>query len=176
MYKIVLILSYELDKLPKHSLRSWRSLIVGPRVVWTHGSTGGAWWSRRAVWTWTSMWTWTPVWATHWRHRSLKAHQQLVNRLVKTSLKQIFLKGQFKTEVSHPNFLLHQLPGVVDLLRGAPNCEHFDVGISVGWRIPLQLDPGSRLLTDAFDRLSTYRVQKRRLTTTTPCVMDIFTC
>lgn len=37
----------------------------------------------------------------------------------------------------YPNFLLHQLPGVVNLLRGAADCEHLDVGIGVGWGIPL---------------------------------------
>lgn len=61
-----------------------------------------------------------------------------------------------KRSVSHPDFLLHQLPGVVDLLRRASDCEHFDVGICVGWRIPLQLDPGSRLLADALDCLTTW--------------------
>lgn len=37
----------------------------------------------------------------------------------------------------YPNFLLYQLPGIVNLLRGATNCEHFDTGIRVRWGIPL---------------------------------------
>lgn len=37
----------------------------------------------------------------------------------------------------YPNFLLHQLPGVVDLLGGPADGEHLDVGVRVGWGIPL---------------------------------------
>lgn len=104
------------------------------------------------MWAWTSVWT---VWATHWSDWSLKTKNtsRSVNKLLK---RQMSPKGLLiKLLASHPNFLFHQLPGVVDLLRGAPNCEHFDVGISVGWRIPLQLDPGSGLLADALDCLPT---------------------
>lgn len=37
----------------------------------------------------------------------------------------------------YPNFLLNQLSGVVNLLRGAADCEHLDIRIRVRWRIPL---------------------------------------
>lgn len=54
----------------------------------------------------------------------------------------------------YPNFLLYELPGIVDLLGGAADCEHLDIRIRVGWRVPLELNPRSRLLTDALDCLT----------------------
>lgn len=54
----------------------------------------------------------------------------------------------------YPNFLLYKLPGIVDLLGGAADCEHLNIGIRVGWRVPLELNPRSRLLTDALDCLT----------------------
>lgn len=61
----------------------------------------------------------------------------------------------------YPNFLLHQLPGIINLLRRATDSEHLDVRIGVGWGIPLQLNPGSRLLTDALDCLTTWRIRTK---------------
>ena len=56
--------------------------------------------------------------------------------------------------MSHPDLLFDQLPGIVDLLRGTTYGEHLNVGVGVGWRVPLEFDPGPRLLADALDRLS----------------------
>lgn len=68
------------------------------------------------------------------------------------------MKADYKN--THPNFLLHQLPGVVDLLRRPSDCKHLNVGVSVGWRIPLELDSGSGLLADALDCLTTWQSPK----------------
>lgn len=104
------------------------------------------------MWAWTSMWSWGAMWASHWSNRSL-APQTDTGSLLKPH------KGKKSVSINvlfgfYPDFLLHQLPGVVNLLRGPADSEHLDVGIRVGWGIPLQLDPGSRLLADALDRLS----------------------
>lgn len=42
---------------------------------------------------------------------------------------------------THPDLLLHQLPGVVNLLGGAADGEDLEVGVGVGGWIPLQLYP-----------------------------------
>lgn len=85
------------------------------------------------------------------------------------------LLGAHINAASHPNFLLHQLSGKVNLLRRTPNSEHFDVGVSIGRRVPLQLNPGPWLLADAFDRLTTWKIQKQIVTDTATyiCLQDI---
>lgn len=102
----------------EHLLRPWRSLVVRSGVVWTHGCPRGSGWSRRTMWAWTSMWTRGAMRATHWSDGSLKTHQRQQqrqsahNRKVDSNVS----RGDLLS-VSHPDLLLHQLPGVVDLLR-----------------------------------------------------------
>lgn len=63
----------------------------------------------------------------------------------------------YRCQVTHPDLLLDQLSGVIDLLWRPAHGEHLYVGVSVGRRVPLQLYSGTRLLAYAFNRLSSCR-------------------
>lgn len=52
------------------------------------------------------------------------------------------------------DLLLDELLGVVDLLRGAPDDEELEVGVSVGGRLSRDFHKGPRLLVDGLDVLS----------------------
>lgn len=54
----------------------------------------------------------------------------------------------------HLNLLLYELLGVVNLLRGPPDGEQFEVRVAVWWRLTGNLHEGAGLLVDGLDALA----------------------
>lgn len=67
---------------------------------------------------------------------------------------------QTKGRTTYPNSLIDQLAGLLQLLRGASDGEDAHVGVGVGWRVPLQLHVGARLLFDVLDGFPTWQQRK----------------